>query len=526
MTIEWHSDEELRTLAGGPEGELVERKENANGDGPRKTVCAFANDLHDRRKPGVLFIGADDKTGKPVGLPINEELLNALDDFSSSGDILPPPSLRVAPLSVEGGQVACAQVMPSNSPPVKFKGRIYIRGGASTRVAEVEDERVLSEKRRFRDAPFELYPFPAAEMEKDLDLVRFEREYLPALLPPDILAENDRTLEQRLAAAKMIAGADDPVPTTLGLLVLGARTLDFLPGAHVQFLRIDGDELGENIIDAEEISGTVAEIVRNAENKMRAYNRRAVNYVNVSRERRQWLYPPAALAQIFRNAVLHRSYESALRGARPVDVRWYNNRVEIISPGGPFGAASGAEFPQEGLREYRNPGLAEAMKALELVQRYGTGVGQARRAMAENGNPPLEFSADQHTVICTLRPASSSANQKASDQTVIAEPTGEVCKECTCDSWCKDIWHIRYADGLGEQFRGCMGKARDEADLHWQPGERTAYGERARRVVFLRRLFEDLERQDPDKWEFHPEKLIPLPDYWRRGEGKGKTVTK
>ena len=413
----WHSDEALADLLRGPEGDLVEWKESAKGDAVPKAICAFANDLHDRRKPGVVFVGADDKKGKPTGLAIDEELLNNLAGVRSEGNILPPPSLRVTPLATEGGRVACVQVMPSVSPPVQFKGRIYVRDGASTRVAVAADEHVLAEKRRLRDAPFELRPFPAASMEKDLDLQYFEKKYLPALVPPEVLAENDRSLEQRLAASKMIAGADDPTPTALGLLVAGVNAREFLSGAHVQFLRIDGDELGENIIDAEEIYGNISQVVRDSEKKMRAYNRVAVKYVTVPLEERSWLYPPAALEQIFRNAILHRSYEKM---TSPVDIRWYNDRVEIISPGGPFGAPPGPDFPPKGLQEYRNPGLAEAMKALELVQRYGTGVDQARRAMEKNGNPPPEYEATPYVVICTLRAKTSERDFRMSPKSIVS----------------------------------------------------------------------------------------------------------
>ena len=60
----------------------------------------------------------------------------------------------------------------------------------------------------------------------------------------------------------MIAGADDPTPTVLGLLVLGKNPQDFLPGAYVQFLRIDGTELADDVIDNEEIRGSIPNLLR------------------------------------------------------------------------------------------------------------------------------------------------------------------------------------------------------------------------------------------------------------------------
>ncbi|MXX74131.1 MAG: hypothetical protein F4210_13630 [Holophagales bacterium] len=59
----------------------------------------------------------------------------------------------------------------------------------------------------------------------------------------EILELNDRSVEERLAATKMVVSADDPTPTICGLLVLGKRPRDFLPGAYVQFLRVAGVEL-------------------------------------------------------------------------------------------------------------------------------------------------------------------------------------------------------------------------------------------------------------------------------------------
>lgn len=414
----WRSDEELRTLADGPEGELVEWKngfDDMGSRGLRKSVCAFANDLHGHNKPGVIFVGIRDD-GSLSGAEISDGLMRNLADIRDDPRFSAPLRLRPRPLSLKGGEVAALQVMPFPSPPVRYAREVYVRIGPTNSKANEADLQALNDRRRQRDVCPDIRPVEKAGL-SDLNLAYFREEFMPAWLPPEDLAQNDRSQEQRLGDAKMISGVDDPTPTTLGLLVLGRDPLKFLSGAYVQFLRIDGDELGENIADDERFSGTVAEIVRDAEKKMRACNQVAVKYVTVPREQRQWLYPPAALEQIFRNAILHRNYEAA---TRPVDVRWYDNRVEIISPGGPYGIAPRADFPRPGQRAYRNPNLAEAMKTLGLVQRFGTGVSQARRAMKENGNPPLEFIVDQHTVICTLRPAIPGREFRLSPKTVVS----------------------------------------------------------------------------------------------------------
>ncbi len=54
----------------------------------------------------------------------------------------------------------------------------------------------------------------------------------------------------------------------------------------------------------------------------------------------------------------------------PVQVAWFTDRIEILSPGGPYGDVSAATFGQPGLIDYRNPNLAEAMRVSGLVQRF------------------------------------------------------------------------------------------------------------------------------------------------------------
>ncbi len=129
-------------MASDPESELVERKESLRGDAPKKirqAVCAFANDLPGHGQPGVVFVGLRDD-GRPVGLQVTDQLLTRLADMKADGNIVPPPTLSVDQLAMPGGDVAVVTVQPSDSPPVRFDGRIWIRIGPRRGVASAQDD--------------------------------------------------------------------------------------------------------------------------------------------------------------------------------------------------------------------------------------------------------------------------------------------------------------------------------------------------------------------------------------------------
>jgi ATP-dependent DNA helicase RecG len=398
-----YSDSELVALLGDLKSDLVERKESFKGDVPtraREVVCAFANDLPAHCRPGVLFIGARDD-GSPAGLPVTDDLLLQLADMKTDGNIVPPTTLTVTKHTLLDHDMAVVTVWPADSPPARYKGRIWVRVGPRRAIASAQDERILNERRRHRDRPCDVLPVPVSAL-ADLDRRRFEEEYLPAALAPDVLAANDRTYEQRLAVTKMVLAADEPTPTVLGLLVLSSRTRDFIPGAYLQFLRIAGRELADPIADEQLIDGSVADVLRRTDEKLVAHNRTAVDFTTGPLETRSYTYPIPALQQIVRNAVMHRSYEAT---NAPVRVTWYDDRIEVTSPGGPFGSVTAENFGEPDRADYRNPNLAEALRVLGFAQRFGVGIAAARRALQANGNPPPEFEVNRSTVGVTLRPA-------------------------------------------------------------------------------------------------------------------------
>ncbi len=395
------TDAELAELVDGGESFRVESKETMDGSAPariREAVCAFANDLSGSGQAGVVIVGLTD-AGQSSGVTVNDRLLTELGAIKTDGNIVPPPSMLVEKRIVRDCAVAVVTVRPSDSPPVRYKGSIHVRHGPMRGVATEQDERILNERRRAGTIPFDIQPVPGSGV-SDLGLRRFDEEYLPRAFSAEVLEANERTTEQRLATAKMIASVSDSRATVLGLLVLGVRPRDFIPNAYVQFLRVDGAELSDPIVDEENIDGTLDEIVRRLDEKMRAHIRTRLDLNGTDRERREPTYPLEALQQITRNAVMHRAYEAT---NAPVRVNWFNDRVEVHSPGGAFGMVTRSNFGRPGVTDYRNPNIAEALKVFGYVQRFGAGIAIARRALSESGHPEPEFVVEDAFVQATIR---------------------------------------------------------------------------------------------------------------------------
>jgi len=389
------TDLELEELFRNIESDRVERKASLSDTSKvRQAICAFANDLPNYRQAGVVFVGVNDN-GTCANLAITDELLRNLSDMRSDGNILPFPILTVRKIIVDGCEIAAVIVEPSDSPPLRFNGRVWIRVGPRRASATTEEERRLNEKRRAGDLPFDLRPMPSASLD-DLNLTFFEREYLPAALAPEVLEENQRPIQQQLVSLRL--ATLDLTPTVLGILAIGHDPRQYVPGAYVQFLRIDGTELGDPA-SPKEISGSLLDMLRMLDEVLIANLSIEVDITSNAVESRSPEYPIASLQQLVRNAILHRSYEST---NAPVRIYWFRDRIEIHNPGSLFGQVDRQNFGT-GVTDYRNPHLAEAIKNLGYVQRFGFGIALARRALAQNGNPPPEFAIEDTYFAVTVR---------------------------------------------------------------------------------------------------------------------------
>lgn len=354
-----------------------------------EAICAFANDLPGHHQPGYLLIGVRDN-GQRSGLKVTDDLLKNLGAIRSDGNVLPQPVMNVTHFNFDDGDVAVIEVLPSDLPPVRYKGRVWIRVGPRKGIANEQEERILTERRVASARSFDARPCPESTI-SDLALGQFEA-YRHEAVDPDTIATNQRSIEQQLGSLHFF-NPERGCPTHAGILLFGKNPRFFLPGTYVQYLKLPGTDLTEIPEDQSEISGDLQSVLRELELRIKALIQTNLRPAGGLQEKMLPDYPEWALRELLMNAVMHRNYDSNT----PTRFYVFRDHIEIMSPGGLYGEATRENFPTR--NSYRNPIIAEAMKTLGFVNRFGYGVQRARALLDANGNPPAQFEFDEHSVL-------------------------------------------------------------------------------------------------------------------------------
>jgi len=389
------TEQQLRELLSNHEADQVEfTTSTRDTDKFAEAVCAFANDLPNHQSPGYLVIGVDDR-GHFADLKVTDELLRNLAGLRDDGNIQPLPSIVVEKVITGDGEAAVVTVQPAMLPPVRYKGRICIRIGPRRGYASEQDERALIERRVSQARTFDAQPCLESGV-GDLSDALFLIDYRQQAVAPEVIAENNRTLEEQLASLRFF-DLRRGCATNAGILLFGLDVREWLPGAYVQFLRVQGDSLAAPVTNDRELHGDLLTVLRELDALVDAQLEQFPVDESTLRERSVESYPRVAVRELLMNAVMHRDYSST----SPLRITWLDDRIEIQSPGGLYGEASEANFPRQ--TSYRNPVIAEAMKALGYVNRYGRGVLRAQDALDRNGSPPAEFRFDSGFVLAIIR---------------------------------------------------------------------------------------------------------------------------
>ena len=392
------SEEESIQLLNDFESDQVERKQSLSSkEKVLQAICAFANDLPNHRTPGHILIGLTDD-GRISGLSISDDLLLELASIRDSGKILPLPHLEVHTGETSSGKFAIVRVYPSDAPPVRLDGQVWIRVGPRRAIASADEERRLTEKSTHTHQSFDRRPCKGSLLE-DILIDTFRTEYLPNVVDREVLIENHREIREQLASLRMFdLRANEP--TNAGILILGRDPRDWFPGAYVQFARYDGLSLADNVLDQREVSGNLMTQLRLLDELIPIQIRTSRGASTTLRHVDQSDYPSVAIRELVMNAVMHRAYEAT---NAPIKINWFSDRVEIQNVGGLYGHVTAYNFASA--NDYRNPVIAEALKALGYVEKFGVGISRTFASLAKNGNPPPNFTFEATHVLAVVRSA-------------------------------------------------------------------------------------------------------------------------
>ena len=370
-----------------------------NMDKFSQAICAFSNDVADSKKKGYLLIGVRDN-GELAGLQVDDKLLLQISNIRTDGNILPQPVMTVEKFSFPQGDVLVVEVTPSQVPPVRYRGRIWVRVGPRKSIATEAEEKLLTERRLSNIRTFDAMPCLGTTLE-DLDITLFKKEYLSKAVAEDILQEDKRTIEEQMASLGLY-DLRYQCPTNAAIVLFGNNPERFLHGAYIQYVRFKGLDRAGDIINEHKFSGNLCKVLPKIDVFVETSiaQKRPIP-ISVLREKTVSKYPYWATRELLMNAIMHRDYQSNA----PVAFYEYDDRIEIQNAGGLYGKVSANNFPN--VSDYRNPFIAEAMKVLGYVNRFSRGVYRVQKELEENGNGKASFDFSLITAFRVVEPIST-----------------------------------------------------------------------------------------------------------------------
>jgi ATP-dependent DNA helicase RecG len=376
-----------RYFKGKNPGQLIAYAAEADAVALAETLVAFAN-----ADGGTLFLGITPE-GEIGGIS-DEEVVEGL-LRQAEALCRPPVQARWQQEQVEERTVMVVSIPRSPELHSLEDGRVLVRAGVENRPLGGEAIRQLAATKSSGD--FETEPVPGTTR-RDLDEEviagylekRAERQRRPITAPVDEVLQEAGAL------------ADSGQPTVAGLLLFGQRPQAFLPQGGLVFVRFVGtDPRGPGGLPGygrrETVEGPLPRLIEAAWDIIWEEMRVEAVVRNLVREERPE-YPPFAVREALVNAICHRDYR--LTGRR-IEVRMFDDRLEVFSPGGLPGYITLDNLIEEHFS--RNPRIVAGLFQWGFIEELGLGIDRMIEAMLEAGQPAPNFKATSYSFTVTLR---------------------------------------------------------------------------------------------------------------------------
>lgn len=388
------------------ECEYIEyKKSDAFKDKILKTLCAYGNNYYDNDVQ-YIYIGVEEENSKdskaipklPI-IGIEENKLEIVENNIKSLKplIYPNVDFEVLRNELDGVKYLLVVVERQSKGPYQVNERgekqlgvkpgRYIRVEASTRIAKVNEEYELL--RKFANYHFSSdVNIDASINNLDVDCIK---EYLSKT--------SDREISNKLNKIQMLEALhvldkNDPTKTKVknfGLLMFSYDLNKFIPYAYVEMII---DNFGtKRRMESKSFKGP---IWKQYYAIMNYINDNFINTITIREEgvatnRKVTNFPFTALEELIANAIVHNGYDNN----KPIQIYVSDKEISIVNYNKPLPPLKITDLNNRSffmVRDTENPEIRDMFKELGVIEDFGTGIGEAKRAMEENGSPKLHYS--------------------------------------------------------------------------------------------------------------------------------------
>src|SRR3990167_5376194 len=174
-------------------------------------------------------------------------------------------------------------------------------------------------------------------------------------------------------------------PSNGAILLFGKEHQQFFPDALVKMGRFEGITKAK-IIDQKELIQPLAIVL---EDILAFINRHTSTASEITRTKRHDTsqYPPVVVREAVINALLHSDY--SMKGTS-IQIAIFDDRIEITNPGALLFGLS-METALSGISQLRNRVIGHVFRELNLIERWGSGLGRMIEVCREKGIKEPKF---------------------------------------------------------------------------------------------------------------------------------------
>lgn len=321
-----------------------------------KSISAFSN-----YDGGIIIIGVDESNKQVVGVSdyINTKMKieNKINDT-----ITPRPRYDINVILKNNQYILEVIVYAGINTPYLYKGIAYQRHDTST--LPVDQESLIELSLKGKNITYD-------QLEVDENNLTFN------------------VLEKKIRQVKPIKQFDNDILITLGLItnnkynVAGKLLAD---NSDYEF-GVDMVRFGNSIsvfLDRKTLSKI--SILTQYDEALSMFEKHfpEVEVVEGLKRVKKTAIPYEAFREAVANAIAHRNY----RINAPIKIEMFDNRIEIISPGGLPQGMTEENYLKDNLSILRNKTISNVMHTLEIIERFGTGIRRINNAYIEYERKP------------------------------------------------------------------------------------------------------------------------------------------